>query len=491
MRIPQVSLLASAISVALASIARAQGDDCSGALLVVQGLSGPYTNVGSTTSAPAWPCGGGNDVWFSYVPLSTGTLTADTCTGANYDSTIEIFDGTGGCGGLVSLGCNDDFCALQSSLTVPVTGSVTYYIRVGGFGGSTGTFSLNINGPTGLQQATVVSQGPGCVATFASFYEYFTSAPSFDLGGSAITLTPFPTGYVVTNGGVYNPVGSLSAPVTLALTDDSQVAAGTLGLFVGSNGWVATGGGNTTGFTPIVSVFLDQPSTAFWSWHDFNPAIAAGGRVKYEEAGALAQVTWDGVWDYGGTTAANANNLQIQINTSTGGCVIAWGTMSTLGNGFLVGYSPGGPSADPGNRDLSTSLPVTTINPDVLPVSLASLGRPVQGAAAVAYDVTTSNIPAGAGIHVGVVGLSRPGLPLALIGANDCWLNASLDVITGVSLLPPASVTWTALTLPAAPPFFLGFQFNTQAVILGVTANPALGVGVLTSNGLKCTVGDY
>ncbi|MFY9342620.1 MAG: hypothetical protein WAT39_09025 [Planctomycetota bacterium] len=494
MRISQVSLLAATASVAFSGLARAQGDDCTGALSIGQGLNGPYTNVGSTTSAPAWPCGAGaNDVWFSYVPPSAGTLDVDLCTGTTYDSTLQVFDGTAGCGGLVSLGCNDDSCGLASRLLgIPVTGGTTYFIRVGGFGGGTGTFSVNINGPTGLQMATVVSQGPGCVAQYASFYEYFGTAAAFDLANTAITLTSTGSGYVVLPGGTYNAVGSLSAPVTLALTDDSQVAAGTLGLTVGSNGWVATAGGNTNAFTPNVGTFLSNPATAFYCWHDYNPAIVAGGQVKYEESGTQAQITWDGVWDFGGATAANANFLQFQINTATGTCTIAWGVTSVLGNPFLVGYSPGGANLNPGNSDLTTALPIITYASDTAPLALAAIGRPVQGAAAVAFNVTTSNIPAGALAHVGILGLARPGLDLGLlIGATGCWLNASLDVTLGASFLPPSSVTWTALNLPAAPPFFLGFQFNVQGAVLGVAANPALGLGVLTSNGLKCTVGDF
>lgn len=80
---------------------------------------------------------------------------------------------------------------------------------------------------------------------------------------------------------------------------------------------------------------------------------------------------------------------------------------------------------------------------------------------------------------------------MGLIGAPGCFLNATLDVTTGTVVLPATSVTWTALTLPAAPPWFLGFQFNAQGLVLGVSANPALCLGLLTTNGLKCTIGDY
>ncbi len=61
-------LLALSLVATIGGHALAQ-DDCSGAILVVGGPNGPYSNVGSTTSAPAWPCGAGaNDVWFLYVP---------------------------------------------------------------------------------------------------------------------------------------------------------------------------------------------------------------------------------------------------------------------------------------------------------------------------------------------------------------------------------------------------------------------------------------
>src|SRR5690606_9575077 len=106
--------------------------------------NGPFTNVGATTSAPAWPCAtGGNDVWFSYVATATGSTIFRTC-GAGYDTALQVFDGAGGCGALVSLGCNDDSCGLQSSLTIPTVMGTTYFVRVGGYNSATGTFPLEI-----------------------------------------------------------------------------------------------------------------------------------------------------------------------------------------------------------------------------------------------------------------------------------------------------------------------------------------------------------
>ena len=109
-------VLALAVAAAMACNALAQvNNDCAGAIGVVNGPNGPFSNVGSTTSAPAWPCAAGaNDVWFVYLPPAAGPVTVTTC-GAGFDSALQIFDGTAGCGGLVSLGCNDDSCGLQSS----------------------------------------------------------------------------------------------------------------------------------------------------------------------------------------------------------------------------------------------------------------------------------------------------------------------------------------------------------------------------------------
>ena len=493
----RIPVLAFAVAAAMACNALAQGNnECSGAIMVVNGPNGPYTNSGSTTSAPAWPCAaGGNDVWFVYVPPAAGPVTVTTC-GANYDSALQIF--TGSCGALVSVGCNDDSCGLQSSLSFTATACTPCYIRVGGFGGATGNFPLNVTGPVGPACpgfATAVPQGAGCLAQYASFYELFATAAAFDLGSNSITLTSTGSGYVVTlGGGTYNPVGSLGAPTTLALTDDSSVAAGTLGLVVGSNGWVANGPGNSTAFTPSVTTMLANPSTAWYSWHDMNPTIVGSGQVKYEEAAPLAQVTFDGVWDYSGTSAADANNIQFQINTLTGSVVICWGTMSVLGasgTGILAGYSPGGASSDPGGTDLSAITALITYSADAPPLSLSGIGRPIQGPAAVNYDVTTGNIPASALIHMGIVGLVNPGAPLFFLGMPGCFLNSSLDVLIGPALFPPASFTWTALNLPALPPAFVGFQFNAQGLILGTPLNTAFGTGALTSNGMQMTVGTF
>ena len=139
---------------AVGGSAGSTNDDCSNALAVVDGINAGFSNVGATGSVPAWPCGaGGSDVWFVYTATCTGALTVDTCAaGTNFDTAIELFSGT--CGNLTSLGCNDDTCGLHSSVTANVTVGNLYYIRVGGYGGASGTFDLTLTGCNAADECT-------------------------------------------------------------------------------------------------------------------------------------------------------------------------------------------------------------------------------------------------------------------------------------------------------------------------------------------------
>lgn len=127
-------------------------NECSGAIALVLGNNGSYSNSTATTSTPAWPCGGGgNDLWFTYnVPCAT-TVTFSTCvSGTNFDTVMQVFSGS--CAGLTSAGCNDDWsgCSLsglRSRVVVTTTGATTLRIRVGGYNGARGTFLINVSHP--------------------------------------------------------------------------------------------------------------------------------------------------------------------------------------------------------------------------------------------------------------------------------------------------------------------------------------------------------
>jgi hypothetical protein len=122
-----------------------------------------------------------------------------------------------------------------------------------------------------------------------------------------------------------------------------------------------------------------------------------------------------------------------------------------------------------------------------VPLTLAPIGRPVQGFTATPFNLVTSNIDPSAALHLGIVGLVSPGLPLVGFGLpSDCFLHASIDAITAINWFPGSTQNWTSLTLPALPPAFTGFQFYCQAVTFTTSG---LGPTTRVSNGVKCTVG--
>jgi hypothetical protein len=139
-------------------------DECSGAIAVPVGRRIIGTNVGATQSG-ATPCVAPADVWYSFNPPLFGPVTVSTCNTAvggvtNFDTVIGVFAGT--CGALTPIpsACNDDACGgLQSSVTFPAGGG-TLYIRVGGYGGATGTFGLRVYYDA-LIAVSFFDQGPG------------------------------------------------------------------------------------------------------------------------------------------------------------------------------------------------------------------------------------------------------------------------------------------------------------------------------------------
>ncbi|WP_338769296.1 T9SS type A sorting domain-containing protein [Bernardetia sp. ABR2-2B] len=127
--IPIITLLLTLISAST----YAQSDDCGGAVSLAPSAScinTPYSipRTFSTDAVVDATCATGalnrEDGWFSFVANNTtATITATT----NRDVVLAVYQG--GCGGLVQIGCVDDFFGTES-LTVPTVPLTTYLIRV-------------------------------------------------------------------------------------------------------------------------------------------------------------------------------------------------------------------------------------------------------------------------------------------------------------------------------------------------------------------------
>jgi hypothetical protein len=277
---------------------------------------------------------------------------------------------------------------------------------------------------------------------------------------------------------------------TVALSAPFPYPGGTTSsLAICSNGYVSAA---STGVNiyPDVTVFLDLLEASWHSWHDFDPS--SGGAVQFEQIGGVAYVTWLGVFTYGTTTP---ETMQMQFDTSSGAVHIHWVSISGQGTPYLVGYSPGGPSLDPGSTDLSNSLPLTVTAADQAPLVLSASPPPVSTATSgttVTYTVENA-YEYTPGQYVGVLVLSNvqippPGTDLGpLLGAPGCnQYVLTLDVL--IAMFSTSSTLQTSFVVPPGIPLF---TFYGQAVALFVPNSLPNGQnpgGFLSTNGLATTV---
>ena len=339
------------------------------------------------------------------------------------------------------------------------------------------------NVPTVCAFASKESFGSGCYNSFASFYEIVDSA-GMDLSGMTVTGVTNGTGGfdVTTAAGTVAPIGG--SAVQLTLGDDDQIdtadpaVGGTLGLFVGSNGWVAQGDGNSTTFAPTAALMLNNPSAAVYAWTDLQPNAAGSGQTFYEESGTVATVTYDGVFGWGTT---DPNTIQIVLDTATGDFSITFGALGVANpEDWLIGQSPAGPNADPGSSDL-TAGPISTASVDVIGLSF-DCTVPFAGSI---WDLTIENIDSGSPFAVFAFGNAavNPGFDLGGIGAPGCSLytNGNLGFFTA-----PLSANSSRLSVLIPN---LAVLLGSTATAQGAAFTPLNALNIATSNGISVSVG--
>jgi len=336
---------------------------------------------------------------------------------------------------------------------------------------------------TCIANAQSESYGAGCNAVFASVYEELPTA-AFDLVDTDISATNTGSGYVIlpTPGSGILPVGGVDplGGTVLVLGDDNQVPAGTLGMNVGSNGWVATGAGNANAFSPTTATMLSNPAQAVYAWTDMQPNTS--GTVTYEEDVATGQTrtTFDGV---NGWNTVDPIYSQIDFNTITGDWVIRFGTVGFANpEQWIVGYSPAGANLDPGGTDISAAGVIVTASPEIAPLTLDGGFGPQLGGT---WDLTTSAIDAVSPFAITFFGDRGPATPMPLIGINapGCDINLA-SVITSVTTAQSAGSATAAVPIPNNLAL-AGFQFSAQSICLTLTN----AGGLLSSNGAEGTVG--
>jgi hypothetical protein len=133
-----------------------EGDECESAMFAVVGANAFETNSATPSGNPpdSSQCAGtyldwndSPDVWFLFVPSSSGNVYFHTCDGSSFDTSMALYeaqcDNQVACNGDADWGLPD--CqAYYSAIEYDVEAGETYYIRLGGWQAATGSGTLTI-----------------------------------------------------------------------------------------------------------------------------------------------------------------------------------------------------------------------------------------------------------------------------------------------------------------------------------------------------------
>lgn len=345
----------------------------------------------------------------------------------------------------------------------------------------------------GFAAAAPYGSGCGGVAEYSSYYQNFGAA-SFDLGGATgnvrtIAHTAVPgVGYVALPGGNnwFTPQSanlnladeSVSAALPLGFTFTPPTGTPTTQIWVCDNGYIWLNAAGRADFTPGANELLGEGARLCPLWISLRPT---SGSITFDTdpTNGVAYVTWLGVPE--GSSSGAAVDMQVALYQN-GDFEFRYGaeTIGALSSTFsLVGYSPGNGALDPGNTDISASLPIFTRPDQVVPDLSLSSTRPVEGQT---MAITIDDIPAGTAVGVMVVSFQQflPGLQ-PFPGLGSCFLFAGLQ--SRVLFLSAGSSHNLSLPIPTA--VMRGRSAYAQAITLSPNVNP---FGVATSNGMAWTI---
>ena len=343
----------------------------------------------------------------------------------------------------------------------------------------------------GCSFASVSTYGAGCgVVGYASVYEQQPSA-TMDLDGLMVTGLSLGqgAGYLVQ---VMPGAGGIAQgpnAQVMALGDDdfqdSAIAGGTLGVWVGSNCNIALGGANSAGFVPDVGVMLNDTFEGLYAWTDMHSSSGGGvGDIYYEENGTEAIVTYLGV---AGWNTMLPNTVQFKWDTATGNWSIEFENLNlTNPEDWLVGYSPAGPNLDPGATDLSALNGGGVLITEGFDSSALELSgnRPLLGTN---WDLTTNYIDTVSPFALTFFGdATATPIPFTAIGLNapGCDVNL-LTAFAEIVSIQTAGTATASLPIPNNPAL-AGTQLSAQSLCLtlGNVAN------IYSSNGVTGTLGN-
>lgn len=169
-------------------------NSCAGAITIGCGanVSGSTANAtpepGLITCVTSLNTAGG--VW--YRLSGTGTDVTVSLCGSTYDTKLGVFEGS--CGSLACVTGNDDFCDLQSEVTLSTSVGTDYYIYVTGFLSEVGDFTLTTTCACDADAGTLIADNPVSCLTAG------TADLTAVVNATPVVPNGFQTLYVLTEG---------------------------------------------------------------------------------------------------------------------------------------------------------------------------------------------------------------------------------------------------------------------------------------------------
>jgi hypothetical protein len=345
--------------------------------------------------------------------------------------------------------------------------------------------------------AYYTAYGSACYDRPRAFYEEFAPG-AVDLSNSSLQLTPSGGSYAVSAGST-----AVRAPTTPPLTtatnaplpDDARTGTLQLGftfpypggstssIVVTTNGNVflapAASGSQLAAynvFGPSGFVRGQPQLTAMWSDHD--PSVNGSIHLDVDLSGPVpaAYVTWNGVGEWNQTNVANTFQV---VMSGDGNVEFRYGQCSIVGVPSLVGFTAGFSAHDPGNRDLSATVPFM-VGDGAVPPALRMDARPVVGTSP---NMLATDLPANT-TGVMLLGVPIHGIDLSFAGMPGC-----------VSRIVPLAATQyqaagTSASVPLQIPnnrILLGIGLTAQTVALSPGSNAA---GATVSNAVCIRLGN-
>lgn len=205
-------LLVALLCLPSVALGQYQGDECSYPFIAIDGAN----SFDTTDATPSTPepdesmCLGtylnwnnSQDIWFKYVPTTTGTHTLTTCDPSSYDTSMVLYKTSCtnqiACNGDDQSGGGGGCQAYFSTINFTLTAGTVYYIRIGGYGGDFGPGTLTIDPSSGggsdIWYVDVDNLAPGNGTDWASAFTDLQDALDVAVSGDQIWIAE----------GVYTP----------------------------------------------------------------------------------------------------------------------------------------------------------------------------------------------------------------------------------------------------------------------------------------------